>query len=282
MANANAVTKADSAALAQWGDYEGATGFENVDRSELAIPFMNLLQSNSAMVEDEKAKQGQFYNNVMETVVSDFQFVPCYRQRVFVEWVPVDSGGGFVGVHDPDSALVTEAIRANGNSPIKLQCTDRETGEVHDLVETIYLYGLLLNDGDYERVVIGFSSMKLKKYRQFITKATAQTLLLGNRRIKLPLWAHVWKVSSEPEIAKSNGKKFQNISMGFNGDSAKDCRLTPSEELFQAGQAFHDMVAEGAARADLSSADGADQRGAANDGDGGGNPTPDLDDDIPI
>ncbi len=282
MTKTTAVAKKEAADLAQWGEYAGATGFENVDRSELAIPFINVLQSNSELVEDGKAKQGQFYNNVMETIVDDFLFVPCYRQRVFVEWVPVDSGGGFVGVHDPDSAFVQEAIRANGNSPIKLQCADRETGEVHDLVETIYLYGLVLSDdGDYERVVLGFSSMKLKKYRQFITKATAQTLLLGDRRIKLPLWAHVWKVTTEQEIAKSNGKKFQNIVMSFNGDSAKDCRLTPSDELFQAGLAFHDMVAEGGAKADLGTADRADQASSGEEN-GGGNPTPDLDDDIPI
>jgi len=278
---ANAVTKKQATDVAEWGDYAGATGFENVDRSELAIPFVNVLQSNSELVEDGKAKQGQFYNNVMETVMDDFRFIPCYRQRVFVEWVPVDSGGGFVGVHDPDSQFVQDAIRKNGNSPIKLQCHDAETGEVHDLVETIYLYGLVLDDdGDYERVVLGFSSMKLKKYRQFITKATAQTLVVGDRRIKLPLWAHVWRVTTEQEIAKSNGKKFQNISLSFDGGSAKDCRLAPNDDLFQAGLAFHDMVSEGAAKADLGTADRTDQAGGEENG--GGNPTPDLDDDIPI
>lgn len=282
MAKTTAVAKAQAADLEAWGGYEGATGFENVDRSELAIPFINVLQSNSEMVEDGKAKQGQFYNNVMETVMDDFMFVPCYRQRVFVEWVPVDSGGGFVGVHEPNSPLVQEALKKNGNSPIKLECHDPETGEVHDLVETIYLYGLVVDeDGEYERVVLGFSSMKLKKYRQFITKATAQTLLLPQGRIKLPLWAHVWKVTTEQEVAKSNGKKFQNIAMSFNGDSAKDCRLTPTDELFQAGQAFHDMVADGEAKADMGTADGADHR-SGSDQNGQGDGQPDLDDEIPI
>lgn len=282
MSKSTAVTKAQAAEMEAWGGYEGPTGFENVDRSELAIPFINVLQSNSEMVEEDKAKAGQFYNNVMETVMDDFLFVPCYRQRVFVEWVPVDDGGGFIGVHDPDSPLVTKAIRMNGNSTIKLQCNDPETGEIHDLVETYYVYGLLLkDDGDFERVVIGFSSMKIKRYRNFISKAMSQTLLLGNRRIKLPLWAHVWKVTTDNDVAKSNGKKFKNIVLSFNGDNAKDCRLTPADELFQAGQAFHDMVEEGSAKADLGTADGTDQNTGDAD-DQSRREEKELDDEIPI
>lgn len=257
--------KGEAPVPAGWEDYAGGqTGFEDVDRSELAIPFINLLQSNSEMVEDGNAKQGQFYNNVMETVMDDFLIVPACRQRVFVEWIPVDDGGGLVGVHEPDSMFVQDAIRANDNSSIKLTVKG-EDGKTHDLVETIYLYVLILDgDGGYERAVIGFSSMKLKKYRQFITKATSQMMAINGRKFKLPLWSHRWKVTSTQEVAKSNGKKFQNISIAFDGETAKQCRLTPADELFQEAENFHDMVMGGLAKADVSGADQADS------GNGGG------------
>ncbi len=260
MARSTAVAKkAEAKVPAGWEDYAGgATGFEDVDRSELAIPFINLLQSNSEMVEDGNAKQGQFYNNVMETVSDELTIVPCARQRMFVEWVPIDDGGGFVGTHEPDSDFVQGAIAANGGSAIKLQVKG-DDGKMHDLTETVYLYVLLLDaDGDHERAVIGFSSMKLKKYRQFITKATSQVISIDGRKFKLPLWAHTWKVTSIQDIAKSNGKKFQNLSLGFNGETAKECRLTPTDDLFQEGENFHDMVMEGMAKADMSTADTAD------------------------
>ena len=261
-----AVAVKDEAALAAWGEYAGtATGFEDTDKSELAIPFINLLQSNSEMVEAGDAKAGQFYNNVMETVVDGLTIIPCARQRVFVEWIPVDDGGGLVAVHDPDSEFVQDAIKANDNNTRDIKVNDGK----HDLVETIYVYVLIVSeDGDYERAVVSFASSKLKKYRQFYTKASSQMLSVGGKKFQLPLWAHRWKLGSEEEVSKRNGKKFKNFTLRWDGDTAKDCRMTPADELFQAGEDFHDMVVGGVAKADLSTADGASET-AGDGGDGG-------------
>ena len=253
--------KDTNTAVAGWEGYAGgSTGFEGTDRSELAIPFINLLQSNSEMVEDKKASAGQLYNNVMETVADTLTIIPCARQRVFIEWVPVDDGGGLVGVHEPDSEFVVNAIAANGGNTRDLKVADGK----HDLVETIQLYVLVVGeDGDHERAVVGFSSSKLKKYRQFFTKATSQMLAVNGRKFQLPLWAHRWVLGAEQEVAKSNGKKFQNFTLKWDGDTAKDCRLTPADELFQAGENFHDMVVGGEAKADMKTADKADIGAAA-------------------
>lgn len=248
---AKAVAKKQDADVAAWGNYEGPTGFEGTDKSELAIPFINLLQSNSEMVEAGKAKAGQFFNNIMETVHDDLKIIPCAKQRVFVEWIPVDDGGGFVGVHEPSSDFVVEAIAKNGNNTIGMKVNDGK----HDLVETMYLYVLVQDGSDWQRAVIGFSSSKLKKYRQFLMKATSQTLLVGDRKIQLPLWAHRWHLTSTEEVSKANGRKFKNLSLAFDGETAKDCLLTPADPLFHAGQDFHDMVVKGMAKADHSTVD---------------------------
>ncbi|AAT69487.1 gp11 [Alphaproteobacteria phage PhiJL001] len=257
-----AVAKKEETALAEaWGDYAGATGYEDADRSELAIPFINLLQSNSELVEENKAKAGQFFNNVMETIHDSLTIIPCARQRVFVEWVPIDDGGGLVAVHEPDSAFVQKAISLNDGSTRDIKVADGK----HELIETIYLFVLVLDeDGNAERAVISFSSSKLKKYRQFFTKATSQTVAVNGRKIKLPLWAHRWTVVSEDDVSKTNGRKFKNISLQWDGDTAKECRLTPRDELFAMGQGFHDMVAGGEAKADLSTVDKAE--GSSEDG----------------
>jgi hypothetical protein len=252
----NAVAKASSQAVADWGDYAGnSTGFEGADRSELAIPFINLLQSNSEVVEDGNAKAGQLYNNVMETIHDELTIVPCARQRVFVEWVPVEDGGGLVAVHEPDSDFVKTALKAHDNNPRDMK-VDGEKGQ-HDLVETIYLYCLVVDeDGGLERAVISFASSKLKKYRQFFTRASSQMMSVNGRKFNLPLWAHRWVLSSEQEVSKANGKKFQNFTLRWDGETAKEARLTPKDEMFVAGQEFHDLVIGGEAKADLSTADG--------------------------
>lgn len=246
-----AVAKKEDAALAAWGEYDGPTGFEGTDKSELAIPFINLLQSNSEVVEDGDASAGQLYNNVMETAHDELRIIPCARQKVFVEWVPVDDGGGLVGIHDPNSQFVKDALKANDNNAIGMKVADGK----HELVETIYLYALVLDDdGGYGQAVIAFTSTKLKKYRQFFTKATSQMQELEDgRKIKLPLWAHRWVLSSEQEVSKK-GKKFQNFNLAFDGENARECRYTPADQIFQDAAAFHEMVTSGMAKADLSQA----------------------------
>jgi len=273
MSKSKAVAKKEEGgALAAWGDYAGnETGFEGSDSSDLAIPFINLLQSNSEMVEEDKAKAGQFFNNVMETVNDELRIVPCAVQRNYVEWVPIDDGGGLIGVHDPNSQLVQDAIAANGGSNRDLKCNDG----AHELLETKYLYALVLDDeGNYERAVISFTSSKLKKFKQFFTKAMSQQLRVGDRKITLPLWAHRYVLGSEEEISKRNGKKFKNVTLGFDADTAPECRYTPADEIFQAANAFHDMVLGGEAKADLSQ-----ERQA---GGGNENPGDDTSGDIPF
>ena len=251
-------------ALAGWAD-SGATGFEGTDSSELKIPFINLLQSNSELVEDGKAKAGQFYNNVMGDIVDDFIIVPCARERVFVEWVPVDDGGGLVEVHQPDSEFVTKAIAANDGSTRDIKVADG----AHDLVETIYLYCLIVSeDGSFLRAVISFSSSKLGRYREFYTKASSQQVLINGRRITLPMWAHRYMVSSDEQVSKRNGKKFKNIVVKFDGDTASDARLNPDDILAIAGKEFHDMVIGGEAKADMSTADRAENAGGSGSAEG--------------
>lgn len=96
-----AVVEQGSTDLAAWGDFSGKTGLEDIGANELAIPFINVLQSNSEMVEDGKAQAGQFHNTVMDTVTDDLVFIPCARDYKFIEWVPHDDGGGLVGIHEP-------------------------------------------------------------------------------------------------------------------------------------------------------------------------------------
>lgn len=252
MAKKQVAVKKDAAVPAAYASYEGPTGMEDTEQSDIAIPFINLLQSNSELVEAGDAQAGQFYNNVMGTVHDEIRFVPCVRERVFIEWVPIDDGGGFVGVHEANSEFVQQAIRDNGGSTRDVKVADGK----HDLVETVQLYALVLGEDDeYERAVIGFTSSKLKAYRGFYSKANSQLVKVGDRKIKVPIWGHVYKLTSFHDVAKSNGKKFQNFKIAFDGEKAADCRLSPDDELFQAGEAFYEMVTSGKARADMASSD---------------------------
>ena len=252
-------------AVATWGGYGGVTGLENIDSSELKIPFINLLQSNSPLVEkDEIGKAGQFFDTVGEEIYDELTIIPCARQKRFVEWVRRNkddgSGGGFVGVHLPDSAEV-EAARKRSSSQYELLSEDGK----HEFVETYYVYVLYQNkSGFWDKGVLPFTSTKIGKYKDFIGLALKQQIRVeGSDPIQLPLFAHRYVLGSER--VEKDGNAWRNYTITFDGTTPEDARLSgPSDELFVMAQDFCTQVDEGEATADVSTSTEAGTESAKN------------------
>ena len=115
MAQTKTVAKAakvDLAILAS--DSKDASGFGNLDLSrDTAIPYINILQSNSPQINPSKAeyvevaKVGQFYNTVTQEVSDSLNVIPVLYQLRYVEWTPREQGGGFVASHSADSGILS-------------------------------------------------------------------------------------------------------------------------------------------------------------------------------
>lgn len=242
-----------------YGEYAGV-GFEDVSASDLSIPFISLLQSNSKIVEEESlkgAKAGLLLNSVTKELNEELIFLPCLRQEAWVEWGPLLKGGGFKGIHEPTSELVTRLIRENGGSRIPPVGSDGKRisfkcGD-NDIVETHYLYGLILNKEGTEQqgfAVIPFASTKVKVFRDLVT---ATYTLRG----KPPLFANRMKLSTTKQTA--NNKTFYNFSISSLKDTWQDSLLNPSVEaeakLLKEGLEFRKMVESGKAKADFNQQD---------------------------
>lgn len=253
-----AETKSNLPAVHDYGDYAGA-GFEQQDRSDYSIPFLGVLQGLSPELETiESAKPGYILNKVTQEVFSSkdgLGFVPCYTQHVFVEWVPRDAGGGIVGTHELDSAVVAQA-RANA----KVGKFVMENG--NELVETFYVYGIIVDGDNTSHGVIAFTSTKIKKYKAWMTKArTIQMRLPDGRKINPPLFAHRYRLKT---VKEKNAKgEFYNWEVTFDGDKAEECRLAPNDPVFQEAAQCMDLIKSGAAKADYSTETGRDPSEAA-------------------
>lgn len=250
-----------------YGEMAGA-GFEDVKGSDLSIPFMNVLQSNSPEVEDqtiEGAQAGEFLNTVTGELVSKFSFLPVHKEEAWVEWVPRTRGGGFVAMHDPAGDIVQSAIRENGGSRIPPKGSDGKripfrVGD-NELIETYYVYGLLLNEAGSEVesfCVLSFSSTKIKPYRDWLT---SMYLVKGNN----PLFAHRARFSTVKQ--KNESGTFFNMQIMPLRDTWAGSMINPAEEahLLEEAKSFRDMVLNGVARADFNH-----QQNAATGGDGDG------------
>ena len=139
--------------------------------SDVAIPYLVVLQTNSPQVNPAKsqfiegASAGMFYNNVTnETYEGRKQgliIVPCAYERKIMEWVHRDAGGGLVGEHALDSDIMSHAKLDEKNKP------RLPNGNV--LVETAYHYVIFQNPdtGSWSQAVLAFSSTFLKRNRKW-------------------------------------------------------------------------------------------------------------------
>jgi len=184
----------------------GVTGFENVQQSDLGIPFLVILQKGNPQIDEahpdyvtkkiEGAKVGDIINNVTNSVVwsrgsaAALQFIPCAFEKSFVEWTPREKGGGLVKMHI--------------NAGIIGECTRNEKGQDqlkngNIVVTTAYFYGLFMHDGEYTPAIIGLSSTQLKKSKLWLNMMNALKLQGPKGLFTPPMFSHAYALTSVPE-----------------------------------------------------------------------------------
>lgn len=245
-----AVKPQNAVATFNYGDDAGS-GFETTTQSDLSIPFLSILQALSPVVtegEIEGAKVGQLYNTVTKELIdgsAGINFLPCHKENAYVEWVPRSSGGGFVALHEASSDVVKAAIAAAGgkkNSKLVL-----ENG--NELIETYYMYGLVLNEEGNESTgfaVLSFTSTKIKPYRDW---TTSMYTLKG----KPPLFANRAVIKTTKQ--KNDHGTFYNFRVEPLKSTWVESLINPVEEnaLLQEAKGFREMVTSGLAKADFNS-----------------------------
>lgn len=242
--------KGGAVAAYDYGADAGA-GFEGTSGADLSIPFISILQSNSPQVEEDsdRYKPGMLVNTVTGDIIdadvakhgAGQPFLPVHKETAYVEWVPRDSGGGFVGLHDPNGEVVKKAIAANGGSRIGKLTLDNG----NELIETHYIYGLLLDEAGETTTgfaVVSFTSTKIKPYRDF---TTAMYTLKG----RPPMFANRAVLKTVKQ--KNEKGSFFNFKIEPLKGSWSESLINPATEaaLLEEAKGFRDMVTSGMARA---------------------------------
>lgn len=250
------VAKAESTAVSTAVDYgdDAGGGFENVGREDMAIPFIQVLQKNSPQLNPPKqggvegAKAGMLLNTVTNELYDGEEgmlFVPAVTQHMHVEWKPREAGGGFVAIHEADS----EAVKSKGTSFGKFRLPNG-----NDLVETFYLYGIIIKDGTVVGpVALPFASTKIKAYRGLITRLSTFRVDTPNGKKVPPLYAHQLRMTTF--FTKNEKGDFYNVQLDSAKDNLLEGLLPPGHEAFQAAKALKESVLSGKARAAQPQAD---------------------------
>lgn len=247
---------------------EDASGFEHVDAKMYVVPLLDILQAKSKEVENDNpaadAKSGNFIIRAFGEYFdgkNGIAFVPCGTQEVLNEWIPKDAGGGLVAVYDPTSQFAKDAKAKQRFGKIKM-----ENG--HELVETHYLYGLLVReDGSTNMISVPFTSSKIARMRTLLTKARGVTVVgKGGVPQNVPLFGHVYIMKTV--LVEKKGHKWQNFQdILWKGGSALAARLDPNGPLYAEARTFAKQVKDRLVKVDTNDMAKTSDADVSHDGD---------------
>lgn len=266
------------AVYADMEQYAGA-GINELDSSDKSIPFLKIIEKGSPEMEEGiGAQPGMLINTATKKLYESVRFVPACREHAYVEWVPVDSGGGLVASYPANAPISVWAKSQRGKVKLK---------NGNDLVETFYLFGTIVeDDGNVTPAVIAFTSTRIATYKTITNKASALMLPgAGGRKFNPPWFAHAWRIGTKKE---TDDKKRTWFTFTADFDSADKAAagalLKPDDPAFQMGVLLVQQKAEGT----LKMADDGGGRGPEPDtgtsggGYGGGSSNVGDDDDPPF
>lgn len=241
--------QAGGGALAE-SDYDPedmGAGFEHTSQADFQIPLLVLLQKGSPQVDtnDDKYNEDARPGMIMNTVTGELTpgdkgllFIPVTTSHKFIEWIPRENGGGYVGAHEPTDPMVMEARKGGAFGKL-------ETPSGNNLKETFSIFGLVVDEktGQESYAVIPFSSSQIKHYKKFLTKARSIVARTKDgARMPLPLYAHVFRLTTGGE---SNAKgSWSGWVINFANENAENSRLPKDNPLFMAARGFREMAVQ--------------------------------------
>lgn len=273
--------------------------------TERRVPIHRILQVGSPQclpVENggiPGAKAGTIFNTQTKQIYDGRRglfFIPCDHHLKFVEFIKREddgSGGGFLGIHEPDSPEVTEGRKARlelyGNLLGPYPFGQTENGKDKELVETYYVNGICIvpNDegrfpGEFGRSFQGsfaFSSSNISVYNAWLDqvktyKYNVRDKSNNNEIVSMPiaLWSHVYLLQTALKTRGKQNWMIWSVSLGERDEKGlpvedyKRSRLPRTHSLYKEAERFREELLEGRVELDFTkdSADAA-ERGAPAD-----------------
>jgi hypothetical protein len=248
---------------------DASMGHENARAEDLATPFLYVLQQQSkACVRGgpqyvEGAQAGSLLNTSTRRVYDGergIHMVAAYFRKVYIEWVPLDDGGGLVGTHEPEDPFIIDLRREQGQFT-KLEVpggSERYTpGKNTEIVETNEIYAIIGEPGfdiDHaERVIIPFTSIKQRAFKREWYTVWQNTLYKGG-----PVGIHWprWLLTTAFETQwKPNGAWNLHIQYAQGNSEPVKSFMRKDDPVRKAAVDFANAVRSGEARADYSKAE---------------------------
>lgn len=210
------VTTKQSGALAKL-DFvaDSGMGLENMDKGDLALPFLKLLQSGSDETKKKHAKYvdgaeaGMFYNTVTKKLYDGekgIEVIPVFYKMTYPEWAPFERREGRPISNDRGPEILKETTQNNSNKDV--------LSNGNEIIKTANHF-VIINGERPEKALMTMKSTQLKVSRGWnsLMEDQFETDPKTGKSIPAPMFSRVYKLKSVENAGSNFSWHGYNITM---------------------------------------------------------------------
>ena len=226
---------------------DSGMGLENIDKSDLALPFLKLLQSGSDETKKRHAKYvegaeaGMFYNTVTKKLYSGekgINVIPVFYKMTYPEWAPFERKEGRPIHNDRGPGIMSQTTQNDKNK-------DMLTNG-NEIIKTANHFVIILGDRP-EKALMTMKSTQLKVSRSWNSLIEDQFEIdpKTNKSVPAPMFSRVYKLNS----VENSG------SFTWHGYNINLVKKVDDAGIYQMAKDFHNSLKNSQAKAESTSED---------------------------
>ena len=226
---------------------DSGMGLENVDKQDLALPFLKLLQSGSDETKKKHAKYvegaeaGMFYNTVTKKLYNGEQgieVIPVYYKMTYPEWAPFEKREGRPIHNDRGPGIMSQTTQHDRNKDM--------LANGNEIIKTANHFVIILGDRP-EKALMTMKSTQLKVSRSWNSLMEDQFEMdpKTNKSVPAPMFSRVYKLNS----VENSG------SFTWHGYNINLVKKVDDAGIYQMAKDFHNSLKNSQAKAESNGKD---------------------------
>ena len=213
---------------------DSGMGLENIDKGDLALPFLKLLQSGSDETKKKHAKYvegaeaGMFYNTVTKKLYSGekgIELIPVFYRMTYPEWAPFERREGRPVHNDRGPGIMAKTTQNEQNKDML------ENG--NQIIKTANHF-VIINGDRPEKALMTMKSTQLKESRNWNSLMENEFEIdpKSKKAVPAPIFSRIYKLNS----VENSG------SFTWHGYKVSLARRVDNASLYQMAKEFHNSL----------------------------------------
>ena len=221
---------------------DAGAGLENIDKDDLALPFLKLLQSGSDETKKkhanyvEGAEAGMFYNTVTKRLYDGekgIEIIPCFYKLTYPEWAPFERKEGRPVNPDRGAEVLAKTKKDSSGKDVL------DNG--NQIIKTANHF-VIINGEKPEKALMAMKSTQLKVSRGWNSLMQDQFEMdpKTNKNVPAPMFSRIYKLNSVENSGSFTWHGYKVSLLGKVDNAA----------VYQMAREFHNSLKKSSAAAE--------------------------------